>query len=113
MPNFIKVDSKPFHPDTYVGPEQEDDDANATESVREKSMSIKLKVENTVRWRWLKDESGHDVSLLSPPLLYLPAALRRIASWNLPALFLAKAIQWQDCPMVRRIPQSSAWKRII
>lgn len=62
MPNFIKVDSKPFHSDTYVGPEQEDDDANPSESMREKSMSIKLKVENTVRWRWLKDKSGNDVS---------------------------------------------------
>lgn len=62
MPNFIKVDSKPFHPETYVGPEQEDDDGNPSESLREKSMSIKLKVENTVRWRWLKDELGRDVS---------------------------------------------------
>lgn len=67
MPNFIKMDSKPFHPDTYVGPEQEDDDATPSESLREKSMSIKLKVENTVRWRWLKDELGHDVSILSSP----------------------------------------------
>ncbi|KAI0666753.1 Leo1-like protein-domain-containing protein [Trametes maxima] len=62
MPNFIKVDSKPFHPDTYVGPEQEDDDGHQSESLREKSMSIKLKVENTVRWRWSKDQFGHDVS---------------------------------------------------
>ncbi|KAI0629174.1 Leo1-like protein-domain-containing protein [Trametes polyzona] len=60
MPNFIKVDSKPFHPDTYVGPEQEDEDAGASESLREKSMSIKLKVENTVRWRWSKDGLGQD-----------------------------------------------------
>lgn len=61
MPNFVKLDSKPFHPDTYAGPE-EDDDAQQAESLREKSMSIKLKVENTVRWRWAKDESGQDVS---------------------------------------------------
>ncbi|KAG6330979.1 hypothetical protein ID866_8109 [Astraeus odoratus] len=60
MPNFVKVDSKPFHPDTYVGPEQDDEDVNQNESVREKSMSIKLKVENTVRWRWIKDEFGQD-----------------------------------------------------
>lgn len=26
-------------------------------------MSIKLKVENTVRWRWIKDDSDRDVSL--------------------------------------------------
>ncbi|KAI0372747.1 Leo1-domain-containing protein [Pilatotrama ljubarskyi] len=60
MPNFIKVDSKPFHPDTYVGPEQEDEDGQQSESLREKSMSIKLKVENTVRWRWAKDQFGED-----------------------------------------------------
>ncbi|KAL4063172.1 Leo1-like protein-domain-containing protein [Scleroderma yunnanense] len=60
MPNFVKVDSKPFHPDTYVGPEQDDEDTNQNENVREKSMTIKLKVENTVRWRWFKDESGLD-----------------------------------------------------
>lgn len=62
MPNFVKVDSKPFHPDTYVGPEQEDEELTA-ELLREKSMSIKLKVENTVRWRWVK-EQGQDVSNL-------------------------------------------------
>ncbi|KIJ62028.1 hypothetical protein HYDPIDRAFT_95225 [Hydnomerulius pinastri MD-312] len=60
MPNFVKVDSKPFHPDTYVGPDQDDEDAHQNESVREKSMTIKLKVENTVRWRWTKDEFGQD-----------------------------------------------------
>ncbi|KAI1793578.1 Leo1-domain-containing protein [Ganoderma leucocontextum] len=60
MPNFIKLDSKPFHPDTYIGPEQEEEDAHHAESLREKSMSIKLKVENTVRWRWSKDEFGQD-----------------------------------------------------
>ena len=65
IPNFIKVDSKPFHPDTYVGPEQEDDDGQSGESLREKSMSIKLKVENTVRWRWTKDENGLDVSCIA------------------------------------------------
>jgi len=65
MPNFVKVDSKPFHPDTYVGPEHEDDDGHHNESVREKSMSIKLKVENTMRWRWTKDEFGQDVSCVN------------------------------------------------
>ncbi|CCM05404.1 uncharacterized protein FIBRA_07620 [Fibroporia radiculosa] len=60
MPNFVKVDSKPFHPDTYIGPEQEDEDAQHAETVREKSMTIKLKVENTVRWRWVKDGNGED-----------------------------------------------------
>ncbi|KAF9221387.1 hypothetical protein BS17DRAFT_785306 [Gyrodon lividus] len=60
VPNFVKVDSKPFHPDTYVEPEQDDEDVHQNESIREKSMSIKLKVENTVRWRWIKDAFGQD-----------------------------------------------------
>ncbi|KAI0788784.1 Leo1-like protein-domain-containing protein [Abortiporus biennis] len=60
MPNFVNVDSKPFHPETYIGPEQEDDDTHHAENLREKSMSIKLKVENTVRWRWVKDKHGQD-----------------------------------------------------
>ena len=62
MPNYVRVDTKPFHPDTYIGPEQEEEEFQQSETMREKSMSIKLRVENTVRWRWTKDESGHDVS---------------------------------------------------
>ncbi len=46
MPNFVKVDSKPFHPDTYVGPEHEEDFLGGT---HERDMGIKLRVENTVR----------------------------------------------------------------
>jgi len=64
MPNYVKVDTKPFHPDTYIGPEQEDEELAQGDSVREKSMSIKLKVENTLRWRWGKDANGQDVSVL-------------------------------------------------
>lgn len=59
MPNFVKMDTKPFHPDTYLGPEEED--SMQAENLREKSMSIKLKVENTVRWRWVKDSNGIEV----------------------------------------------------
>ncbi|KAJ7050515.1 Leo1-like protein-domain-containing protein [Mycena amicta] len=61
MPNFVKVDSKPFHPDTYIGPEHEDEEAQQAETLREKSMTIKLKVENTLRWRWSKDAEDQDV----------------------------------------------------
>jgi RNA polymerase-associated protein LEO1 len=68
----VKVDAKPFHPDTYVGPEQEDEELmNASGSARERSMTIKLRVENTVRWRWTKDKDGKDVSIL---LLWLTEA---------------------------------------
>jgi RNA polymerase-associated protein LEO1 len=62
MPNFVKVDSKPFHPDTYMGPEHDDEELQHGENLRERSMTIKLKVENTVRWRWAKDEFGQDVN---------------------------------------------------
>lgn len=63
LPNFIKLDSKPFHPDMYVGPEQDDDaTGDADAALKERSMSIKMEVENTVRWRWNKDEDGIDVS---------------------------------------------------
>ncbi|KAG6890972.1 hypothetical protein C0992_011731 [Termitomyces sp. T32_za158] len=58
MPNFVKVDSKPFHPDTYMGPEHDDEELG--DNLRERSMSIKLKVENTLRWRWTKDATGID-----------------------------------------------------
>lgn len=62
LPNFVKMDSKPFHPNTYIGPEHDDDDAvQQAETLREKSMTIKLKVENTMRWRWIKDEISGDV----------------------------------------------------
>jgi Leo1-like protein len=62
MPNFVKVDSKPFHPDTYVGPEHEEDFLGGT---HERDMGIKLRVENTVRWRWTKDKDDRDVSPLT------------------------------------------------
>ncbi|KAF8727200.1 hypothetical protein AX14_007511 [Amanita brunnescens Koide BX004] len=61
MPNYVRVDTKPFHPDTYIGPEQEEEEFQQSETVREKSMSIKLRVENTVRWRWTKDDIGRDI----------------------------------------------------
>jgi len=70
MPNFVKMDTKPFHPDTYLGPEEEE--SMQAESVREKSMTIKLKVENTVRWRWIKDANGRDVCFFLRQLQTLP-----------------------------------------
>jgi RNA polymerase-associated protein LEO1 len=78
MPNFVKVDSKPFHPDTYVGPEHDDDELQQGENVREKSMTIKLKVENTLRWRWIKDELGNDVSV--PDSLLVHHCIYQMAS---------------------------------
>ncbi|KLO19281.1 hypothetical protein SCHPADRAFT_843477 [Schizopora paradoxa] len=59
LPNFVKLDPKPFSTDTYVGPDQLDE-APQGANAREKSMSIKLEVENTLRWKWKKDEFGED-----------------------------------------------------
>jgi RNA polymerase-associated protein LEO1 len=59
LPNFLKIDSRPFHSQTYTGPEDNEEDGGI--SARERSMSIRLQVENTVRWRWAKDDAGNDV----------------------------------------------------
>ncbi|KAI5834804.1 Leo1-domain-containing protein [Schizophyllum commune Tattone D] len=59
MPNFLTLDTKPFHPETYEGPENEMGGSAA--EIREQSLSIKLKVENTIRWRWAKNQLGEDV----------------------------------------------------
>ena len=59
LPNFLKIDAKPFNPDTYEGPEEE-----LAKGSRESDMLVKLRVENTVRWRWTKDAEGRDVSAL-------------------------------------------------
>ena len=67
MPNFVKLDQKPFHPDTYVGPDQGDDDGQQLDALKERSMSIKLEVENTIRWRWTKDDLGQSVRCIFPP----------------------------------------------
>lgn len=57
MPNYVKVDSRPFSKETYTGPENSIDGAED----RERSMLTKLEVENTVRWKWTKDDFGIDV----------------------------------------------------
>ncbi|KAF9531750.1 Leo1-like protein-domain-containing protein [Crepidotus variabilis] len=59
MPNFVNVDTKPYHTDTYIGPEQEDEDLQG-QSAKDRSSAIKLRVENTLRWKWAKDELGQD-----------------------------------------------------
>ncbi|PBK72322.1 hypothetical protein ARMSODRAFT_953997 [Armillaria solidipes] len=61
MPNFVKIDTKPFHPETYMGPEHDEEEGQQAQTLREQSMTIKLKVENTVRWKWTKNEFGDDV----------------------------------------------------
>ncbi|KAG8945107.1 hypothetical protein FRC04_001173 [Tulasnella sp. 424] len=55
LPSFIKLESNPFDQDTYQGPGIDED---TSLNNREKSMSIKLEVENTIRWRWVKGPDG-------------------------------------------------------
>lgn len=95
MPNFVKVDSKPFHPDIYVGPDQEDEEFAAAENTRESSMSIKLKVENTLRWRWVKDEDGNYVSLPIPTLIF-PCLLFSIVNFSNANLIVASSAGLMD-----------------
>lgn len=73
------MDSKPFHPDTYVGPDQDDDEGN-TEMMKERSLSIKLEAENTVRWRWTKDEFGNDVGFPFLPFILFSNMSFRLSS---------------------------------
>ncbi|KAI1719081.1 leo1-like protein domain-containing protein [Ditylenchus destructor] len=56
FPNFLSVDTKPFDPETYED-EMEDDEVLDEEG----RTRLKLKIENTVRWRLRKDEHGNDV----------------------------------------------------
>src|SRR5260221_13785939 len=94
MPNFVKVDSKPFHADTYVGPEHEDDFLGGT---HERDMSIKLRVENTVRWRWTKNKDDQEVSPLVSS--FFPPPSTRILSLRGGAA--ASAVERARYPMVR------------
>ncbi|KAG8746088.1 hypothetical protein FRC10_006191 [Ceratobasidium sp. 414] len=52
MPNFLKLDTKPFHQDTYEGPQEDYEDEARKES------AIMLDVTNTIRWRWVQGENG-------------------------------------------------------
>ncbi|KIY69195.1 Leo1-like protein [Cylindrobasidium torrendii FP15055 ss-10] len=52
LPKFISLESKPFSPDTYAAAELPAD---------EPAVSLKLRIENTVRWQWVKDQAGRDV----------------------------------------------------
>ena len=62
MPNYVKLDTRPFSKETYIGQETSADGAGD----RERSMLTKLEVENTVRWKWTKDDYGVDVRSLYP-----------------------------------------------
>jgi len=53
LPNFLSVDCKPFDPETYE--DEIEDEENPDEEGRER---LKLKVENTIRWRQSFDSEG-------------------------------------------------------
>jgi len=56
FPNFLSVDTKPFDPETYED-EVEDDEVMDDEG----RTRLKLKLENTLRWRVRQDEHGNDI----------------------------------------------------
>ncbi|XP_064393046.1 RNA polymerase-associated protein LEO1-like [Halichondria panicea] len=56
LPNFLSVETRPFVPDLYED-EGEDDDVLDEEG----RTRLKLKVENTIRWRYSMDEAGNEV----------------------------------------------------
>ncbi|XP_065684113.1 RNA polymerase-associated protein LEO1 [Hydra vulgaris] len=56
LPNFLSVDTKPFDPNFYE--DEIDDDEVLDEEGRAR---LKLRVENTIRWRYAKDKDGNEV----------------------------------------------------
>lgn len=96
MPNFVKFDSQPFHPDTYRGPEADLDAAEQAESLRERSMSIKLEVENTIRWRWVAGEGGKKVRDLGSNSKHLQLILVRLVQYRQSN---SRIIRWSDGSM--------------
>lgn len=56
LPNFLSVEPRPFDPQYY------EDEFEDEEMLDEEGRTrLKLKVENTIRWRTRKDEEGNDV----------------------------------------------------
>lgn len=54
FPNFLSVEPRPFDPETY------EDEVDEDEILDEEGRSrLKLKVENTIRWRLGLDEDGN------------------------------------------------------
>lgn len=56
MPNFLSIERKPFDPSMYEDEMEEDEVLDEEGRAR-----LKLKVENTIRWRFRKDEDGNEV----------------------------------------------------
>ncbi|KAH7105847.1 Leo1-like protein-domain-containing protein [Auriculariales sp. MPI-PUGE-AT-0066] len=58
LPNYLKLDSRPFEKEVYTGPENEEDLRANPDLLRDRSASIRLEVENTMRWRWVRGPDG-------------------------------------------------------
>ena len=56
LPNFLSIDTQPFDPQTYEDEACDDDRQDDEGRAR-----LKLKVENTIRWRRVVDEDGNEV----------------------------------------------------
>ncbi|CAP26298.2 Protein CBG06074 [Caenorhabditis briggsae] len=57
MPNFLSVATHPFDPQHY----EEDEDDDQAKMDEEGRTRLKLRVENTLRWRIRKDENGEEI----------------------------------------------------
>lgn len=54
LPNFLSVETRPFDPETY------EDEIDEEETLDEEGRArLKLKVENTIRWREVLDDEGN------------------------------------------------------
>jgi RNA polymerase-associated protein LEO1 len=62
LPHFLKYEHRPFHPDTFQGLSEKD---VTTAANADRSLSIKLELANTIRWKWITREDG---TLVSPHL---------------------------------------------
>ncbi|RNA34467.1 RNA polymerase-associated LEO1 isoform X1 [Brachionus plicatilis] len=55
LPNFLSVEPKPFDPETY-----EDENPAKSDTLDEEGKTrVRLKVENTIRWKYEKDTDGN------------------------------------------------------
>eukprot|EP00040_Diaphanoeca_grandis_P022357 m.119879 g.119879 ORF g.119879 m.119879 type:complete len:432 (+) comp28772_c0_seq1:148-1443(+) len=60
MPNFLSIDERPFNPDTYTEVGADSESVNRDELGRKR---VKLKAENTIRWRYAVDADGKNILL--------------------------------------------------
>jgi RNA polymerase-associated protein LEO1 len=56
LPNFLSVDCRPFDPETYEDEIEDEDSLDEEGRAR-----LKLKVENTIRWRQSFDKEGNSL----------------------------------------------------